>query len=522
MPHALRAACSVGSAMDAARAIVEQRPSSTPSSTRCGSAATRSSGPRCARSRSSTTSCAAPTTCRPAGSTSRRAAPSACSAATTARSSPTPSATTRSSASCSRRSCASGAHGAARRRARGRGSPSRRRATRSSACARATCTRSRSRTASSSGDRYVDPDYEARRARRVLRRRQLRAAPAARASARRWAPGPRADRRLRPGADRAARRRRPPLRRRGRQRARRRGARASSTHARAAPADERRAPDAAAERAPRRRWAARSTPTDIRDLLLRQPRAPALGRGRRPLPELRQLHAGLPDLLLQHGRGRHRPGRRARPSARACGTRASRSSTPTSTAAACAQHRPLALPPVDDPQARDLDRPVRHLGLRRLRALHHLVPGGDRHHRGGRGDPRDDCEAAMQTIEELLAEVPALAGAGARAPRADRRLRAQPRLPAPASAHARGRAGGRLLRHPRGRGRARDRRPAAAAPVIDRDAARRRPARLVVARAALPHRVRRARARARRTRSRSTAPACAASARPTRRSATTC
>ena len=48
----------------------------------------------------------------------------------------------------------------------------------------------------------------------------------------------------------------------------------------------------------------------------------------------------------------------------------------------------LALPAVDDPQARDLDRPVRHLGLRRLRALHHLVPGGDRHHRGGGGDPR--------------------------------------------------------------------------------------------------------------------------------------
>ena len=53
-----------------------------------------------------------------------------------------------------------------------------------------------------------------------------------------------------------------------------------------------------------RRWAARWTPTDIRDLLLPQPRAPALGRRRRPLPDLRQLHDGLPDLLLHHGRGR--------------------------------------------------------------------------------------------------------------------------------------------------------------------------------------------------------------------------
>ena len=35
----------------------------------------------------------------------------------------------------------------------------------------------------------------------------------------------------------------------------------------------------------------------------------------------------------------------------------------------------VALPPVDDAQARDLVRPVRQLRLRRLRALHHLVPG---------------------------------------------------------------------------------------------------------------------------------------------------
>ena len=51
--------------------------------------------------------------------------------------------------------------------------------------------------------------------------------------------------------------------------------------------------------------------------------------------------------------------------------------------------RPLALPAVDDAQARHLARPVRHVRLRRLRPLHHLVPGRDRHHRGGGGDPRD-------------------------------------------------------------------------------------------------------------------------------------
>ena len=43
---------------------------------------------------------------------------------------------------------------------------------------------------------------------------------------------------------------------------------------------------------------------------------------------------------------------------------------------------PLALPPVADPQARQLDRSVRHVGLRRLRPVHHLVPGRHRCHRG--------------------------------------------------------------------------------------------------------------------------------------------
>ena len=44
---------------------------------------------------------------------------------------------------------------------------------------------------------------------------------------------------------------------------------------------------------------------------LPQPRAPALGRGRGPLPDLRQLHDGLPDLLL-HDASRTSPTSRAR------------------------------------------------------------------------------------------------------------------------------------------------------------------------------------------------------------------
>ena len=62
----------------------------------------------------------------------------------------------------------------------------------------------------------------------------------------------------------------------------------------------------------------------------------------------------------------------------------------SSTAAACGRAREVALPAMDDAQAGALDRPVRHLRLRRLRALHHLVPGRHRHHGGGRGDPRRD------------------------------------------------------------------------------------------------------------------------------------
>src|SRR5581483_1862375 len=41
-----------------------------------------------------------------------------------------------------------------------------------------------------------------------------------------------------------------------------------------------------------------------------------------------------------------------------------------------------------DTQAGRLDRSVRNLRLRRLRAVHQLVPGRDRHHPGGRGASR--------------------------------------------------------------------------------------------------------------------------------------
>ena len=102
----------------------------------------------------------------------------------------------------------------------------------------------------------------------------------------------------------------------------------------------------------------------------------------------------------------------------------------------------------------------------------------------------------MRTIEELLGEVPALAGADARAPRRRSPAARRNQVFEPGERdHARGRAGGRVLR-----------RSATGAVAIETDVpgrgavtietlARRRPARLVVAGAALPRRVRRARAR---------------------------
>ena len=75
---------------------------------------------------------------------------------------------------------------------------------------------------------------------------------------------------------------------------------------------------------------------------------------------------------------------------------------------------PVPLPPVADPQAGHLDRPVRLLRLRRLRPLHHLVPGGHRHHRGSPGHPGNDAalsrRPSMETIEPILAAQPFFQG----------------------------------------------------------------------------------------------------------------
>ena len=160
----------------------------------------------------------------------------------------------------------------------------------------------------------------------------------------------------------------------------------------------------------RRRWAGRWSTCDLRDLLARQPRASALGRRRGALPHLRQLHARLPDVLLLGGRGRDRPlGRGGRALARLGHVLLGRLLLHPRR-----QHPavgPLALPAVDDAQARHLARPVRLVGLRRLRPLHHLVPGRDRHHRGGRRDPRDGGSEHAHGLESAARRASVLRGA---------------------------------------------------------------------------------------------------------------
>ena len=130
----------------------------------------------------------------------------------------------------------------------------------------------------------------------------------------------------------------------------------------------------------------------------RQSRPSAVGRCGLTLPQLRQRHHGLPDLLLHRCRGCHRP------LWRPCRTLAHLGQLHQRRVQPCARRvgPPLgqvALPAVDDPQAVVLGHPVRRLRLRRLRALHRLVPGRRRHHRLG---PRADRRPARNNLRLRL------------------------------------------------------------------------------------------------------------------------
>src|SRR5271165_427236 len=105
------------------------------------------------------------------------------------------------------------------------------------------------------------------------------------------------------------------------------------------------------------------------------------------MPDLRQLHNGVPDLLLYERRGRHRPQRRSRPAVAELGVLL-RPGLLVSARRSGAGLRREPVPPVADAQARYLARPVRVFGLCWLRTVHRLVPGRHRPHRGSGGAAR--------------------------------------------------------------------------------------------------------------------------------------
>ena len=281
---------------------------------------------------------------------------------------------------------------ARRARSRSRRSRPTSRRSRSSACAPASCTRSRSRTGSSSSGQLRRPRLRRPARGRVRRRRQLLRA-RRHVLLRLDGHRPEGGGGLRPRADRAPRRR-APLPRRGRQRARRRAC-SPSCPRRAATSADLDAAGAAVD------GAAAQMGRDAR-------------RDRPPRPARRATSSTRAGTRSPSAAS---PAATARSSARPASARASRT-RPTSTGERAERSRvwdtlllgrPLlhprrqhpavgrvALPAVADAQVRHLARPVRLVGLRRLRPVHHLVPGRDRHHRGAGRDPRDAKEAAMR------------------------------------------------------------------------------------------------------------------------------
>ena len=97
------------------------------------------------------------------------------------------------------------------------------------------------------------------------------------------------------------------------------------------------------------------------------------------------LHPGLPDLLLRRREGRERGRRHDRAPAVVGLVLRRRPLLPPRWVHPA--HHLVALPPVAHPQAVDVVGPVRHVRLRRLRALYRLVPRRHRHHRGGGRHP---------------------------------------------------------------------------------------------------------------------------------------
>ena len=117
-------------------------------------------------------------------------------------------------------------------------------------------------------------------------------------------------------------------------------------------------------------------------------RVPGMGRRRPPLPVVRQLHDGLPDLFLLHRQRHDRPGGHegGRPDS-AVGV-VLHAPVHLHDFRARAEHDPRPLPALAAAQAGYLVGAIRMQRLRGLRALHHVVPRGHRSDRRGPAPPR--------------------------------------------------------------------------------------------------------------------------------------
>ena len=169
----------------------------------------------------------------------------------------------------------------------------------------------------------------------------------------------------------------------------------------------------------------------------REPRAPALGRRGQPMPDVRQLHAGVPDVLLPTASRTPptSPGRR--PSDGGAGTRASRSTTPTCTAGSV---RSSTRSRYRQWLTHKLGTWFDQFGTPAASAAGAASPGArsaSTSPRRSRCDPRRPGRVAqaegavktMQTIDDLLARAPVLRRARRPSTRPHRRVRHERALP---------------------------------------------------------------------------------------------
>ena len=116
-------------------------------------------------------------------------------------------------------------------------------------------------------------------------------------------------------------------------------------------------------------------------------RVPGMGRGGPALPLVRQLHDGLPYLLLLHGHRHDQSGSHERGCPDPAVGIVLYASVHVHDFRAGAEHDPRPLPALAAAQTGDLVGAIRLQRLRGLRTLHHLVSGGHRSDRGSAAPP---------------------------------------------------------------------------------------------------------------------------------------